>query len=59
VCNRRFKTEALRGLFSFHDAGIQVVMGDGSVRTVENSINPVVLCDMVTKNGNELITDGN
>jgi prepilin-type N-terminal cleavage/methylation domain-containing protein len=59
LCNRRFKTEGCRGLYSFHTGCVNVVMGDGSVRTVQNGIDPLALCDMVTKAGNELVQGGN
>jgi prepilin-type N-terminal cleavage/methylation domain-containing protein/prepilin-type processing-associated H-X9-DG protein len=42
--------------FSFHTGGSNVVLGDGSVRFVRDSIAPVVLRDSITKSGGEVPT---
>jgi hypothetical protein len=44
-------------LFSYHRGGVNIVMGDGTVRFLGDNINVVVLRALVTRNGNELIND--
>ena len=41
---------------SFHGAGVNVVMVDGSVRFVEDSVNPNVWTAVGSRNGNEPLT---
>ncbi len=43
-------------LSSFHPGGINVLMGDGSVRFIKSSINVVTLRGLVTLNGGEVIS---
>jgi prepilin-type N-terminal cleavage/methylation domain-containing protein/prepilin-type processing-associated H-X9-DG protein len=43
-------------LFSFHPGGINVLMGDGSVRFLKDSVNPVTLRALVTCAGGEVIS---
>jgi len=43
-------------LFSFHPGGVNVLMGDGSVRFIKDSINPVTLRGIVTLNGGEVVS---
>jgi prepilin-type N-terminal cleavage/methylation domain-containing protein len=44
-------------LFSYHRGGVNVVMGDGTVRFLGDNISVVVLRALVTRNGNEAIND--
>jgi prepilin-type N-terminal cleavage/methylation domain-containing protein/prepilin-type processing-associated H-X9-DG protein len=44
-------------LFSFHQGGINVVMGDGSVRFINDSINLPVLRAIVSRHGQEALND--
>jgi prepilin-type N-terminal cleavage/methylation domain-containing protein/prepilin-type processing-associated H-X9-DG protein len=43
-------------LFSFHSGGVNVLMGDGSVRFLKDSINVVTLRALVTLNGGEVVS---
>jgi prepilin-type N-terminal cleavage/methylation domain-containing protein/prepilin-type processing-associated H-X9-DG protein len=43
-------------LFSFHPGGCNVLMGDGSVRFLKDSVNPVTLRGLVTCAGGEVIS---
>jgi prepilin-type N-terminal cleavage/methylation domain-containing protein/prepilin-type processing-associated H-X9-DG protein len=43
-------------LFSFHPSGVNVLMGDGSVRFLKDTVNPVVLRGLVTLKGGEVIS---
>ncbi len=54
VCNRRLKGESLSGLYSFHPGSCNVAMADGSVRTLVNSTDPLIIMDLVTKEGGEV-----
>jgi prepilin-type N-terminal cleavage/methylation domain-containing protein/prepilin-type processing-associated H-X9-DG protein len=44
-------------IYSFHRGGANVVMGDGSVKFIGESINVIVLRGLVTRNGKEVIND--
>ena len=44
-------------LFSYHRGGVNIVMGDGTVRFLGNNISVVVLRALVTRNGNEIVND--
>ena len=44
-------------IYSFHRGGANVVMGDGSVKFLGESINVVVLRGLITRNGKEVIND--
>jgi len=44
-------------LFSYHRGGVNVVMGDGTVRFLGENVNVVVLRALVTRNGKEVIND--
>jgi prepilin-type processing-associated H-X9-DG protein len=44
-------------LFSYHRGGVNVVMGDGTVRFLGENVNIVVLRGLVTRNGKEVISD--
>jgi prepilin-type N-terminal cleavage/methylation domain-containing protein len=44
-------------IFSFHRGGANVLMGDGGVRFLNDSINVVVLRALVTRAGHEVIGD--
>jgi prepilin-type N-terminal cleavage/methylation domain-containing protein/prepilin-type processing-associated H-X9-DG protein len=57
TCNRRFNGESMSGLYSFHSAGANAVMGDGSVRFIPDSTDPFVVLALVTKAGGE-VTSG-
>jgi len=43
-------------LFSFHPSGVNVLLGDGSVRFIKDSINVVTLRGLVTCAGGEVIS---
>ena len=43
-------------LFSFHPGGVNVLMGDGSVRFIKDSVNPVTLRALITCAGGEVIS---
>ncbi|MFO0956910.1 MAG: DUF1559 domain-containing protein [Isosphaeraceae bacterium] len=43
-------------LFSFHPGGVNVLLADGSVRFLKDSISPVTLRALVTANGQEVIS---
>jgi prepilin-type N-terminal cleavage/methylation domain-containing protein/prepilin-type processing-associated H-X9-DG protein len=43
-------------LFSYHPGGVNVLMGDGSVRFVRDNINLKVLRSAVTLNGGEIVS---
>jgi prepilin-type N-terminal cleavage/methylation domain-containing protein/prepilin-type processing-associated H-X9-DG protein len=43
-------------LFSFHPGGVNVLLGDGSVRFLKDSINPVTLRGLISLNGGEVIS---
>ncbi|APW60989.1 DUF1559 domain-containing protein [Paludisphaera borealis] len=43
-------------LFSYHPGGVNVLMGDGSVRFIKDSINVVTLRALITLKGGEVIS---
>jgi len=43
-------------LSSFHPGGVNILMGDGSVRFLKDSVSPVTLRALVTLNGGEVIS---
>jgi prepilin-type processing-associated H-X9-DG protein len=43
-------------LFSFHPGGCNVLMGDGSVRFLKDSVNLITLRGLVTLNGGEVLS---
>ena len=43
-------------LFSFHPGGVNVLMGDGSVRFLKDSVNPITLRALVSLSGGEVIS---
>lgn len=44
-------------LYSFHPGGINVVMGDGSVRFLNESMNSAVLAGAITRAGSDILGD--
>jgi len=44
-----------RNLYSFHPSGVNVVLGDGSVRHLSSGITPKIVAFMVTKKKGEVI----
>jgi prepilin-type processing-associated H-X9-DG protein len=54
VCNRRFSGEDMFGLYSFHTGGVNILMGDGSVRFLTNATDPLVVMQLITKAGGEV-----
>jgi prepilin-type N-terminal cleavage/methylation domain-containing protein/prepilin-type processing-associated H-X9-DG protein len=54
ICNRRFSGQDLCGLYSFHSGGVNVLLGDGSVRFRSNATDPLVVCQLITKAGGEV-----
>jgi prepilin-type processing-associated H-X9-DG protein len=43
-------------LASFHPGGVNVLMGDGSVRFLKDSVNVITLRALVTMNGGEIVS---
>ena len=43
-------------LFSFHPGGVNVLIGDGSVRFLKDSVNVVTLRGLVTLKGGEVVS---
>ncbi len=43
-------------LFSFHPGGINVLLGDGSVRFLKDSVNPITVRALVTAAGGEVLS---
>lgn len=43
-------------LFSFHAGGVNVLLGDGSVKFLKDSVSPVILRALVTRSGNEVVS---
>jgi prepilin-type N-terminal cleavage/methylation domain-containing protein/prepilin-type processing-associated H-X9-DG protein len=54
TCNRRFNGEDMFGLYSFHPGGVNVLLGDGSVRFLSNATDPLVVLQLITKAGGEV-----
>jgi prepilin-type processing-associated H-X9-DG protein len=46
----------VNGLYSFHPGGVNVLLGDGSVRYLRDSTSPGVLAAMITRNGGEALS---
>ncbi len=44
-------------IYSLHNGGANIVMGDGAVRFLSGSVNVVVLRGLVTRNGKESLND--
>jgi prepilin-type N-terminal cleavage/methylation domain-containing protein len=44
-------------LFSYHRGGVNIVMGDGTVRFLGENVNIVVLRGLITRDGKEVISD--
>jgi prepilin-type processing-associated H-X9-DG protein len=44
-------------IYSYHNGGANIVMGDGAVRFLSESVNVVVLRALVTRNGKESLSD--
>jgi prepilin-type N-terminal cleavage/methylation domain-containing protein/prepilin-type processing-associated H-X9-DG protein len=47
----------VNGLYSFHSGGVNVGMGDGSVRFLRDSTAPGVLAALITRDGGEVFQD--
>lgn len=45
------------GLYSFHTGGVQVVLGDGSVRFLSENMASVILAGMITRDGGEVFSN--
>jgi prepilin-type N-terminal cleavage/methylation domain-containing protein/prepilin-type processing-associated H-X9-DG protein len=58
ACNRRFSGEELSGLYSFHTGGVNILLGDGSVRFLANATDPLVVLQLITRAGGE-VSSGN
>ena len=43
-------------LFSFHSGGVNCLFGDGSVRFLKDSINPIVMRGLITLKGGEVLS---
>ena len=51
-----YVTEGTGALFSFHTGGINVLLGDGSVRFVKDSVSLPTFAALVTRSGGEVIS---
>jgi prepilin-type N-terminal cleavage/methylation domain-containing protein/prepilin-type processing-associated H-X9-DG protein len=51
-----YVTEGTGGLFSFHAGGINVLLGDGSVRFIKDSVSLPAFAALVTRAGGEVIS---
>ena len=47
-----------KGLYSFHAAGVEIALSDGSVRFMSEDIDVHTLLSLVTREGGEIIDDG-
>jgi prepilin-type N-terminal cleavage/methylation domain-containing protein/prepilin-type processing-associated H-X9-DG protein len=47
----------VNGFYAFHTGGVNVLMGDGSVRFLKESTTPATLAAMITRDGGEVFTD--
>jgi len=45
----------VNGLYAFHTGGVNILLGDGSVRFLRDSTSPGVLAAMITRNGGEVL----
>jgi len=45
----------VNGLYAFHPGGVNILLGDGSVRFLRDSTSPGVLAAMITRNGGEAL----
>jgi prepilin-type processing-associated H-X9-DG protein len=54
-----FGTEGTSSPYAFHSSGLNALMGDGSVRFVNQSIQVSTFASMVTKNAGEVIIGDN
>jgi prepilin-type N-terminal cleavage/methylation domain-containing protein/prepilin-type processing-associated H-X9-DG protein len=54
VCNRRFNGEDMSGLYGFHTGGVNILLGDGSVRLLSNTTNSLVVVQLITKASGEI-----
>jgi prepilin-type N-terminal cleavage/methylation domain-containing protein/prepilin-type processing-associated H-X9-DG protein len=45
----------VNGLYAFHPGGVNILLGDGSVRFLRESASPGVLAAMITRNGGEAL----
>ena len=52
-----YGSEGTSDPYSFHPGLVNVLMGDGSVRSVNDSVEIRVFAAMVTRAGGELVTD--
>jgi prepilin-type processing-associated H-X9-DG protein len=55
ICNRCFSGEDMYGLYSFHSGGVNILLGDGSVRFLANATDPLVVLQLITKSGGEVL----
>jgi prepilin-type processing-associated H-X9-DG protein len=46
----------VNGLYAFHPGGVNILLGDGSVRFLREATPPAVLAAMITRNGGEPLT---
>ena len=51
-----YVTEGTGGLFSFHTGGVNVLLGDGSVRFVKETVSLPTFAALVTRGGGEVIS---
>ncbi|HMP80528.1 MAG TPA: DUF1559 domain-containing protein [Pirellulaceae bacterium] len=53
-----YGTEGTSQPYSFHGSGINVILGDGSVRFIDEAVNIQVFAALVTRDKAEIIADG-
>ncbi|MDG3007465.1 DUF1559 family PulG-like putative transporter [Paludisphaera mucosa] len=51
-----YVSEGTGGLFSFHTGGINVLLGDGSVRYIKDSVSLQTIAALVTRAGGEIVS---
>lgn len=53
-----YGTEGTSQPFAFHGSGVNVVFGDGSIRTIDEGVNIEVFAALITRDKAEIISDG-
>jgi prepilin-type N-terminal cleavage/methylation domain-containing protein/prepilin-type processing-associated H-X9-DG protein len=56
-CGGSINVSNVNGLYAFHTGGVNILMGDGSVRLLRDSTAPGTLAAMITRDGGEVFQD--
>ncbi len=56
-CGGSINVSNVNGLYSFHTGGVNMLLGDGSVRFMRDSTTPGTLAAMITRDGGEVFQD--